>query len=200
MSADLLAAFLAFAVVMSGTPGPNVMLVMTSGVNHGFRATIPHMLGVTIGFSAMLLAVGFGLGQVFTAVPQLYTVLKVASIVYLLWLAWKIMNAKPAAPGGGEAATRPMTFLQGAAFQWVNPKAWAICLSVVAAYTVPGKFLSSMLTMAALFIVINLLCLIIWTGFGVGLRSLLADPRRVRIFNIVMALLLVASMIPVLLK
>ncbi|MEQ1614281.1 MAG: LysE family translocator, partial [Hyphomicrobiaceae bacterium] len=164
------------------------------------RATIPHMLGVTVGFSAMLLAVGFGLGQVFAAVPELYTVLKVVSVVYLLWLAWKIMNSKPVEPGNGQAETRPMTFIQGAAFQWVNPKAWAICLSVVAAYTVPDKFLSSMLIMAALFIVINFLCLVIWTGFGVGLRSLLADVRRVRIFNFVMAALLVASMIPVLMK
>lgn len=200
MSADLLVAFLAFAVVMSGTPGPNVMLVMASGVNHGFRATIPHMLGVTVGFSAMLLAVGFGLGQVFAAVPELYLMLKVASVVYLLWLAWKIMNSKPAEPGKGSASARPMTFLQGAAFQWVNPKAWAICLSVVAAYTVPNKFLSSMLLMAALFMLINFLCLVVWTGFGVGLRTLLQDARRVRIFNFAMAALLVASMIPVLMK
>lgn len=200
MPADLLAAFLAFAVVMSGTPGPNVMLVMASGVNHGFRATIPHMLGVTIGFSAMLLAVGFGLGQVFAAVPELYLVLKIVSVVYLLWLAWKIMNSKPAEPGNVQAAGRPMTFLQAAAFQWVNPKAWAICLSVIAAYAVPDRFLSSMLLMAALFIVINFLCLVLWAGFGVGLRTLLADARRVRIFNFVMAALLVASMIPVLAK
>jgi threonine/homoserine/homoserine lactone efflux protein len=200
MPADLLVAFTAFAIVMSGTPGPNVMLVMASGVNHGFRATLPHMLGVTVGFSLMLLAVGFGLGRVFEAMPKLYTVLKVASVIYLCWLAWKIMNTKPVAAGDTSSVGKPMTFLQGGAFQWVNPKAWAICLSVVAAYTVPGNFLISMLIMAALFVVINFICLVVWCGFGVGLRSILQDPRYVRVFNVVMALLLLASMVPVLMR
>lgn len=195
MSADLLAAFTAFAFVMAGTPGPNVMLVMASGVNHGFRATIPHMLGVAIGFSLMLLAVGFGLGEVFKAAPQLYTVLKVASLVYLAWLAWKIASAEPMA-ADAPARGQPMSFLQGAAFQWINPKAWVICLSVVAAYTVADRYTSSMLLMAALFVAINLICLVVWTGFGVGLRALLQDARRVRIFNILMALLLIASLWP----
>jgi threonine/homoserine/homoserine lactone efflux protein len=174
--------------------------VLASGVNHGFKATLPHMAGVTIGFSVMLLAVGYGLGQVITAVPELYAVLKVASVVYLTWLAWKIMKSRPIEPGNVQAAARPMTFLEAAAFQWVNPKAWAICLSVIAAYTAPDRFLSSMLSMATLFLVINLVCLMVWTGFGVGLRALLHDARRVRIFNMVMAALLVASMVPVLMK
>ena len=200
MPFDLLIAFLGFAIVMSGTPGPNVMLAMASGLNHGFKATIPHMLGVAGGFSLMLLALGLGLGQVFALVPQLYTVLKVASIVYLPWLAWKIANSKPAVPGNAAAVGKPMTLLQAAGFQWVNPKAWAISLSVIATYTVPDRFTTSLLLMAGLFIVINLSFLVIWTGFGVGLRALLQDARRVRIFNFVMAFLLVASMVPVLLK
>ena len=199
MSTDLLAAFIAFAFVMSGTPGPNVMLVLASGVNHGFRATIPHMLGITIGFSVMLLAIGFGLGQVFAAFPALYTVLKVVSVVYLSWLAWKLASAAAIEVAAGEAAGRPMTFLEGAAFQWVNPKAWAICLSVVAAYTIPTQFLASIMTAATLFLAINLLCVAVWTAFGVALKRILQNRRWLRIFNITMALLLVASLIPLLL-
>lgn len=196
MPSEILAAFIAFAIVMSGTPGPNVLLVMASGVNHGFRATIPHMLGVTVGFSIMLLAIGVGLSQLFVTIPHLYLVLKVASVIYLLWLAWKVATAMPAADRDASTASRPMTFFQGAAFQWVNPKAWTICLSVVAAYTVPSHFMASLLTAAALFIAINWTCLMIWAGFGVGLRRLLQDPTRVRIFNVAMAALLVASLWP----
>lgn len=196
MPLDLLIAFIGFAFVMSGTPGPNVMLVMASGVNHGFRLTLPHMFGVAIGFSLMLIAVGFGLAELFKRVPVLYQALKVVSVVYLLWLAWKIATAKPVAAGGGDQRSQPMTFLQAATFQWVNPKAWAICLSVIATYTVADRFVTSMMVMAGLFVVINFICLVIWTGFGVTLRRLLGDARRVRWFNFAMALLLVASLWP----
>ena len=196
MPADLIAAFVLFAFVMSATPGPNVMLVAASGVNHGFRATIPHMLGIAIGFSAMLLAVGFGLTRIFDAVPALQTGLKALSIVYLLWLAWKIAATRPSAAGTSAGDARPMTFLQGAAFQWVNPKAWSICLSVIAAYAVPAAFGTSMVVMAGLFVVINLISLVIWAGFGVSLRRLLGSARRVRMFNVAMAILLVASLWP----
>jgi len=150
-------------------------------------------------FSVMLLAIGFGLGQVFAAFPALYTVLKVVSVVYLSWLAWKLASATAVEVAEGGAAGRPMTFLEGAAFQWVNPKAWAICLSVVAAYTIPAQFISSIMTAATLFLAINLLCVAVWTGFGVALKRILQNRRWLRIFNVAMALLLVASLIPLLL-
>lgn len=199
MYLNLLAALVSFAFVMSVTPGPNVMLVMASGVNYGFRATIPHMLGICVGFSVMLLAVGFGVGQLFALFPALSDVLKIVSIAYLLWLAWKVASAAPKSAGDIAVDARPMTFLEGAAFQWVNPKAWTICLTSVAAYTVPASFLPTMLIMTAVFLAVNALSLALWTGFGVSLRRVLQDPRRVRVFNVVMGLLLAASLIPLLL-
>ncbi len=196
MPAELVAALAVFAFVTSITPGPNNALLLTSGVNHGFRATVPHMLGISIGFSVMLLAVGFGLGQALGSFPAFYQVLRVASVAYMLWLAWKIASAPPPAAGDGAARSRPMTFLQAAAFQWVNPKAWSMCLTAVPAYSLPNRFTFTMAVMAAVFAMVNLPCIAVWTGFGVSLRRLLQDWRRVRIFNVVMALLLVVSLWP----
>jgi threonine/homoserine/homoserine lactone efflux protein len=196
MNIELLTALAVFSFVGSITPGPNTMLLLASGVNHGFRATAPLMAGVSIGVLVMLLAVGLGLGQLFLAFPALYTVLKVFSVVYLLWLAWKIASAKPAVPGDGETAAPPLTFLEGAGFQWVNPKAWTMCITVASAYTVPNRYVESMLIAALVFAAINVPSVMAWAGFGASLRQFLADPRRVRIFNITMALLLVASLWP----
>ena len=197
MTTELLLALLAFAFVSSFTPGPNNMMLLASGVNFGFRPTIPHMCGIGIGFGFMLLMVGLGIGQLFVQFPQAYTVLKVASVLYMLWLAWKIANAGPIKATGGNTAARPMTFLQAAAFQWVNPKAWTMCLTAMSAYTVPQHYTWSVLIVAFVFMVINLPTVSVWTLFGVALRGLLSDARRVRVFNVCMALLLVASLWPI---
>jgi threonine/homoserine/homoserine lactone efflux protein len=196
MTADILLALTGFALVTSITPGPNNMMLLASGVNHGFLRTIPHMLGVAIGFVLMLVLVGLGIGQVLEANPAVFSTLKVASVLYMLWLAWKIANSGPIG-GGAEGSTgQPMTFLQAALFQWANPKAWAMALTATAAYTDPTNYLPSLLLMGLVFGVINFPSVAVWTGFGVGLRKMLQDPRKVRIFNIAMAGLLVASMLP----
>jgi threonine/homoserine/homoserine lactone efflux protein len=195
MTVELLTALAVFAFVGSITPGPNTMLLLASGVNHGFRATIPLMTGISIGILVMLLAVGLGLGQVFAAVPALYTLLKIVSAVYLLWLAWKIATATVAATDA-TAAPGAMTLMQGVGFQWVNPKAWIMCVTVASAYTVPEQYAQSLILAALVFAVINVPSVMVWTGFGVSLRRLLADPRRVRIFNVTMALALAASLWP----
>jgi threonine/homoserine/homoserine lactone efflux protein len=197
MTADLLLALIAFAFVTSVTPGPNNMMLLASGVNFGFRKTIPHMLGIGIGFGFMLLMVGLGIGQVFVQFPQAYTALKVISVIYMLWLAWKIANAGPVKAADGQPDAKPMTFLQAAAFQWVNPKAWTMSLTAMSAYTVPSQYFVSVAVVALVFAIVNLPTVSSWTLFGVGLRRLLADPVRVRIFNICMALLLVASLWPI---
>jgi threonine/homoserine/homoserine lactone efflux protein len=196
MNVELLTALAVFAFVGSITPGPNTMLLLASGVNHGFRATVPLMTGISIGILVMLLAVGLGLGQAFAAVPVLYTLLKIVSAVYLLWLAWKIATASPVAATDAKAAPGAMTFMQGAGFQWVNPKAWIMCVTVASAYTVPQHYAQSLMIAALVFAVINVPSVMVWTGFGVSLRRLLADPRRVRIFNVAMALALAASLWP----
>ena len=142
MTYELLAALSVFAFVSSITPGPNNLMLMASGANFGFTRSIPHMLGIGIGFTVMVVLVGLGLIQIFDTVPYSYTALKIFSVLYMSWLAWKIANA--AAPEGGQAGGTPLTFLQAAAFQWVNPKAWAMALTAITAYA-PERDLASIL-------------------------------------------------------
>ena len=197
MPFDLFAALVAFAAATAWSPGPNNLMMLNSGVNFGFLRTIPHMAGVAIGFPIMIVLVGLGIGGVFDAAPQLYLVLKVVSIVYMLWLAWKIANAGPLRKAAA-ATSRPMRFHEAVLFQWVNPKAWTMALSGAATYTLPASYLLTLLIMAATFLVVNLPGCAAWTAFGTSLRKLLQDQRRVRIFNWGMALLLIASLVPVL--
>ena len=194
MPLELFLALVGFAFVTSATPGPNTMMLLASGVNFGFKRTVPHILGVSCGFGLMLLIVGLGLGAAILASPAVATSLKIASILYMLWLAWRIANA--GSPDAKDTRGRPMSFIEAALFQWVNPKAWAIALAGVASYTVPASYGLSLAIFVAVFILLNMPIAAAWTGFGVGLRSFLADPVRLRIFNVTMALLLVASLWP----
>ena len=197
MTAELLSALTVFAFVASITPGPNNMMLLASGVNFGFRRTVPHMAGIGIGFGFMIALIGLGVGQLFVQWPWLYAALKIVSIVYMLWLAWRIATAGPVTAEAAAADARPMTFLQAAAFQWVNPKAWTMCLTAVAAYTVPTQYFASMMIVTLVFMLVNIPSISVWTMFGVSLRGFLADPKRVRIFNGAMAVALVASLWPV---
>ena len=217
MTYDLLTALAAFAFVTSITPGPNNLMLMTSGANYGFWRTIPHMLGIGIGFCVMVVLVGAGVVGLFEAFPISYTILKVLSVAYMLYLAWKIATAAPASPASsGQPATQagatqagaagedqksggtPMTFLQAALFQWVNPKAWAMALTSVSVYA-PERDLASILLVALVFGAINLPSVGSWTILGQQLRRFLTNPTRLRAFNWGMAILLVASLYPVLL-
>ncbi len=197
-----LAAFLAlclFAFVASITPGPNNLMLLASGMNFGFRASIPHLAGVCIGFFVMMVAIGAGLGAVFTQVPQLYVAIKWLGAAYLLYLAWRIA----ATPVDGDAAqaarpARPLGFLGAAMFQWVNPKAWAMTVSAFATYVPAAPGPAMVLGVSSLVFVINLPCISAWALFGARLRHWLAEPRRARAFNWAMAALLVASLVPML--
>jgi threonine/homoserine/homoserine lactone efflux protein len=193
---DILLALLAFAFVSSITPGPNNLMLLASGVNFGFRRTIPHMLGIGLGFTAMVALVGMGLAGIFLAWPPAQRLLQVVSVAYLLWLAWKIARAAPP-PGAPAAGSRPITFLQAAAFQWVNPKAWTMALGAITLYA-PGQDIASVLSVAGVFGLVNLPCVSSWTVLGTQLRRFLSAPGRQRGFNRLMALLLVASLWPVL--
>ena len=195
MTAELLSALIAYAFVTSATPGPNNVMLLASGVNFGFRRSIPHMLGIGIGFSVMVILVGLGLAGVFVAWPPAHAILQTVSAGYMLWLAWKIAQTAP--PDGQAASGRPLNFLQAAAFQWVNPKAWVMALGAVTLYA-PGQELPAILWVAAVFAMVNLPTVSLWTALGVGLTGLLSRPRHLRRFNRVMALLLVASLYPVL--
>jgi threonine/homoserine/homoserine lactone efflux protein len=195
MSLELLAAFLLFAVVMLFTPGPNNIMLMTSGLNFGFARTLPHMLGVSLGFGLMVFLVGIGLGAIFKIFPVLYTVLKYAGAAYLLYLAWAIGTSSKVEEG--KKKSRPMTFIEGAAFQWINAKGWIIALGGVTTYATLTSFPLNVIQLSALFALLGTASSATWAAFGSGLRRFLKDPRHVRAFNIVMALLLVASLYPV---
>ncbi|MBB4185584.1 LysE family translocator [Sinorhizobium terangae] len=196
MQLDTLLALFLFAFTTSITPGPNNMMLFASGVNFGFARTIPHMLGIGVGFFVLLLAVGLGLGALLHSVPLVYTTLKFAGGAYLVWIAWKIGSSRSL--GEGMASARPMTFLQAAAFQWVNPKAWVMAVSAMATYTSGDSYLVSVLFVGLVFALVNVPSVSTWAGFGSALRQWLSEPSRLKWFNITMAALLVVSLWPML--
>ena len=195
MMLETLPALALFALVTSVTPGPNNLMLMASGANFGIRRTVPHMLGVSLGFVLMAFLVGVGLAGLFQTYPLAVTALEVVSVVYMLWLAWKIANA--AAPRERQAGGTPMTFLQAAAFQWVNPKAWAMALTAVTVHA-PDRSLWAVALVAVIFGAINLPSVSLWTLIGQQMRRVLTNERRLMIFNWTMAGLLVLSLAPVL--
>ena len=195
MTYDTLMAFSAFAFVTSVTPGPNNLMLMASGANFGFRRTIPHMLGIGMGFALMVALVGAGLIKVFDIYPLVYTVLKIISVLYLIYLAVKIATAAP--PVHSDAAGTPITFLQAASFQWVNPKAWAMALTAISVYA-PSQQFTSIMLVALIFGLINLPTVSSWTILGQQISRLLTNSLRLRAFNFTMAALLVVSLYPVL--
>ena len=195
MTYEIFLALAGFALVTSITPGPNNLMLMASGANFGFRRTIPHMLGVGLGFVFMCVLVGAGLAQVFDLYPVAHDVLKAVSVLYMAWLAWKIANAAP--PSEAAETGTPITFLQAAMFQWVNPKAWAMALTAVTVYA-PDQTMFAIAMVAVVFGAINLPAVSSWTVMGQQMRRVLTNPRRLRVFNWVMAGLLMLSLYPVL--
>ncbi|MHA6493658.1 LysE family translocator [Pseudomonas borbori] len=196
MTTELLIAFIAFAFVTSVTPGPNNMMLLASGLNFGLRRSLPHMLGISLGFMVLVMAVGLGLGQLFEQVPLLYSILRYVGAAYLLYLAWKIANAGAPDTQAGERG-KPFSFLQAAAFQWVNPKAWVMAIGAITTYTPQENFLVNVLLIATLFALVNCPSVGLWTVAGSLLRNWLKNPRVLRGFNIGMALLLVSSLYPI---
>jgi threonine/homoserine/homoserine lactone efflux protein len=193
---DLLFALVVFCLVTLFMPGPNNLMLMTSGLNFGFRQGMPHLLGVVFGFTLMVLIVGFGLGAIFEAWPLLYVVLKYAGAAYLLYLAWEIAVSRPPEQLN-ESAGRPIGFMQAAAFQWVNPKAWVMAVGAVSTYATVAAFPLNVVVIATLYCALGFASSGTWLGFGVALQRVLKNPSAIRAFNIAMALLLVASLYPI---
>ncbi len=194
-----LVALAAFAFVSAVTPGPNNLMLLASGTNYGFARTGPHMAGVIIGFAVMVLLVGMGLGAVFTALPGAMLMLKIVSVAYLLYLAWRIAMSEPPRLDQAGGHGRPLTFWEAAAFQWVNPKGWTMALTAAAVYVPARDRLLGAAIVALVFLAVNVPAATVWAAAGVQLRRLLHRPRAFRAFNLVAALLLVASLYPVLL-
>lgn len=188
---------LPFVVVTSITPGPNNIMVTASAANFGYRRTVPHMLGVSLGFPVMLILLGAGPGQLFVIYPALHQAMKIVGAIYLLYLAWRIARA---GDGGDDSRpARPMTFVQGALFQWVNGKAWYIAGGAISTYTtVGGNMMSEIGIIAAIFILVCYGALSIWALFGLAIGRLLTSARARTAFNWTMAGLLVVSLAPLL--
>jgi threonine/homoserine/homoserine lactone efflux protein len=193
----LFGGLLTFAISSSITPGPNNMMLTSSGATFGLRRSMPHMLGVAMGFPAMAAAVGLGLSQTLAAYPQIHLILKYVGAAYLLYLAYKV--ARSARPEPGEVVATPLTWTQAALFQWVNPKAWMMVLSAIPLYTtIDGSPTRDALALAAVFAMVSLPACLLWTSFGNLVGHWLKTDRSLRIFNLIMALLLVLSVIPML--
>jgi threonine/homoserine/homoserine lactone efflux protein len=195
--ASLIVSFLPFAIATSFTPGPNNLMLASAGARFGFARTLPQQAGVVIGFAIMTLAIGFGIAAMLTALPAVFLTMKVVSIAYMLWLAWKIaaaetINAKPS----GE---KPMGFLRAAAFQWVNPKGWMMALGAVTTYTTLSTDLwRQILVIAVILALVGVASTSTWVLFGQIIRRYLTTPARRIAFNWTMAGLLVLSIVPVL--
>ena len=198
--AQELVSLVGFAFAASITPGPNNLMLMASGTNYGFRRTLPHLAGVAIGFVLMLLLVGAGLGQLFTRFPAVELGLRTVCFGYLLYLAWKLAATRAQPAATDDLATgQPLSFLQAALFQWVNPKAWAMALTAMSVY-LPNDSLWSALAVALVFGAVNLPCISTWTLLGLKLRAVLHSAVRLKTFNVTMAVLLLASVLPALLS
>ncbi len=175
-------------------------MLMASGMNYGWLRTLPHMLGIGIGFPAMVVLVGLGVMQVFDAVPHSFSVLRILSVTYLVYLAWKIATAQPVDTDATREGTRPLSFVQAAAFQWVNPKTWAMAVTAITAYSPQERPLGSVFFIALVFAVIGTVTINSWTVLGQQLRHLLRTPAAYRSFNICCALVLVMSVYPMLVR
>ena len=195
MEYQQLIALITFALVSTVSPGPNNIMLMTSGANVGFIRTIPHMLGITLGFSLMVVLVGFGVMGLFTAYPVVQQGLRIVSILYLVYLAAKIANSKPMT--SAESDYRPMSFLSAASFQWVNPKAWTMALTAISVYAASAE-LPDILLVSLIFGLINIPSVSLWAIAGKQLQRILQAPNRIKMFNYCMAGLLVFSIVPML--
>jgi threonine/homoserine/homoserine lactone efflux protein len=196
MSQQLLIALVVFGAVMAFTPGPNNVMVLSSGLTYGLRRTLPHIAGIAIGVSFMVAAMGLGLGAIFIAYPVLQTILKYAGIAYLIYLAFVIAMSDSVA-SGQDNQRGPMTFWAAVLFQWVNVKGWVMTIGIITAYSAIAGFPWNITIQAALMFVMAGLSSLVWAFFGSSLRRFLTSRSAVRAFNIVMAVLLLASLYPV---
>ena len=197
MTQEIILAFAAFAFVSSITPGPNNLMLMSSGANFGFKMTVPHLMGVVVGFAIMIELVGLGVMQLFNAFPVTYDILKVLSIIYLLYLAYKIATATPSESKDIAEKSKPFSFMQAALFQWVNPKAWTMALTAVSVYA-PEQNLLTVTVISVIFAIVGFPCVVSWIVLGQKMQAILRQPSHMQKFNWAMAGLLIISIVPAL--
>lgn len=191
---EIYLSILFFCFVTSITPGPNSIMLMASGINHGARKTLPHYLGIVIGFPMMVATIGFGLGAVFIDYPVIHQFIKVAGTLYLVFLAWKIANAS--SPSASEELKAPFTFIQALAYQWLNPKAWVISVGAIATFTSLGNIKAAVVGIVLGYIAAGAVSMALWLFVGVYIQRFLSNESKLRYFNLFMAVLLLASLAP----
>lgn len=197
MTLDMLLSLTGMALAASWTPGPNNSMLASSGATYGLRATIPHVAGIVIGFPVMIFLVGIGLGEVFRQSPVLLQVLRWVGALMLLWMAWRTATAAPAGQSG--RTTRPLTFTEAAAFQWVNPKSWLAAIAITSQFVTPAAPLATALAVAVVFVGAGISATLAWAAFGQAIGKRLNTPLRLRMFNLAMASMLVAFLLALML-
>ena len=198
MSFATFLALLIFSFVSSITPGPNNIMLLSSGLRFGMRRTIPHILGIGFGFAFLLAGVGLGLSVIIERLPNLFLAIKITGGLYMTYLAWRIAQGGRLSSKDDSASARPMRFYAAALFQWVNAKAWVMAIVAMSAYTTQGSYIINVAIVVFAFCLVNVPCVTFWAGFGVVLRRFLEDPVKLKIFNWFMALALIASLWPIL--
>ncbi len=196
MSFDVYISFISFMLAATLTPGPNNFMLFASGVNFGFRRTIPHIIGIATGFAFLVACVGMGLGALLKLYPLVFTTIKFTGALYMLYLAWRIANSGPMEAKKGKS--RPMTYFEAVLFQWVNPKAWVIAVVIASTFTSKNNYYLSLTIILLTAAFANMPVASSWAIFGTALKNFLSDPKKLRIFNVTMALALVASLWPML--
>lgn len=187
MDTSLLAPLALYSFVCTATPGPNNIMLASSGLVFGFRRTVPHIFGISFGCALMLVLSGLGLGALFEVWPVLRWAVRIFGAVYLAWLAVKLWQSEGLERREG---AHPLTFFQAAAFQFVNPKAWAITIPAIASFTVPGRPLALQLgVIVAAFVLVGLPSIATWAAMGAGARELLESGKGITVFVRVMAAL-----------
>lgn len=200
MTIETALALMGFAFVMSISPGPGNFLLLASGANFGFMKSLPLVLGISMGFLSMVLGVGLGVGQVLEEFPAVYSLLRIMCGAYVLWLAFKIAKSRSLGSENGEQIAKPVSFIQAALFQLLNPKAWTVALIVTVSYTTLEDYVMNLFALIGLFAVVNIPTISVWAISGAALRRTLTKGNRIAVFNVSMAILLVGCMIPMLMN
>jgi threonine/homoserine/homoserine lactone efflux protein len=194
---ELIAAIFLFAIATSVSPGPNNIMVMSSGANYGIKQSFPMLAGICIGFPVMVITIGLGMGSIFKLYPEILIAMNIVGTLYLLYLAYLIGTASPQSIENNNS--KPLTFVQAALFQWVNPKAWIMATGAVSAYvTSQSDPFNQIILIALVFFVISLPSVGVWLIFGVSLKSFMANRHKQKIFNMFMSMLLILSLLPAL--
>lgn len=190
MDTDTLLALTGFALASVWTPGPNNVMLAASGATFGWRRSVPHAMGVALGFPLMLFLICLGLGQVFERSEVMRAVLAWGGFAVMLWLSWRIATAGPAKRG---SRSRPLNFLEATGFQWINPKAWVMAIGAAATYASGADPVLEATIAAGIFVLAGLTSSQGWLIFGTGIGQLLGTGLRLRLFNGAMGALLAVS-------